>query len=316
MAPKKAVNLANLEALGAKRLAEILLELGTQEAAIKRRLRLELSAEVGAEAVAADIGKWLTTLRQARSFLDWQKRRAFVKDLDLQRQLIVERVADTRPHLALELLWRFMGLAEPVLNRVDDSHGGVGDVFRQACQDLGAIAAKASPDPVQLADRVFAAVTGNDYGEYDRLLEVIMPALEGAGVAQLKARLTAALAERPRKKDSFDSTASALRRALQGIADHEGDVDTFVAQETSRRSPPAAAAIASRLLAAGRAEEALVFLEQGAPTEPSAGDLGKTRRKQRQRLWWPVRAARLTTPTRMAGARSLLGSPIRGAGTT
>ena len=204
MAPKKAVNLANLEALGAKRLAEILIELGTQEAAIKRRLRLELSAEVGAEAVAADIGKRLTTLRQARSILDWQKRRAFVKDLDLQRQLIVEKVADTRPDLALELLWRFMGLAEPVLNRVDDSRGDVGDVFRQACQDLGAIAAKAAPDPVQLADRVFAAVTGNDYGEYDRLIEVIMPALEGTGVARLKARLTTALAERPRKKDSFE----------------------------------------------------------------------------------------------------------------
>jgi hypothetical protein len=273
MAPKKTVNLANLEALGAKRLAEILIELGTQEAAIKRRLRLELSAEVGAEAVAADIGKRLTTLRQARSIVDWQKRRAFVKDLDLQRQLIVEKVADTRPDLALELLWRFMGLAEPVLNRVDDSRGDVGDVFRQACQDLGAIAAKAAPDPVQLADRVFAAVTGNDYGEYDRLIEVIMPALEGAGVARLKARLTAALAERPQKKDSFDSTASALRRALQGIADHEGDVDTFIALETSRRSPHAAAAIASRLLAAGRAEEALVFLKQGAPAAPSARDL-------------------------------------------
>src|SRR3954447_9698552 len=215
MAPKRAVNLANLEALGAKRLAEILLELGMGDAGIKRRLRLELSAEAGAEAVAADIGKRLTTLRQARSFVGWEKRRAFVKDLDLQRQLIVDKVADTRPDLALELLWRFMGLAEPVLNRVDDSRGNVGDVFRRACQDLGAIAARAAPDPLQLADRVFAAIVGNDYGEYDQLIEVIMPALEGAGIARLKARLTVALAERSRKKGSFDSTAGALRRALQ-----------------------------------------------------------------------------------------------------
>ena len=64
MAPKKAVNLANLEALGAKRLAEILLDLGMEDAGIKRRLRLELSAEAGAEAVAGDIDKRLTTLRQ------------------------------------------------------------------------------------------------------------------------------------------------------------------------------------------------------------------------------------------------------------
>jgi hypothetical protein len=274
MAPRKAaVNLANLEALGAKRLAEILVELGSGDAGIKRRLRLELSAEAGAEAVAADIGKRLTTLRQARLFVDWPKRRAFVKDLDLQRQLIVDKVARDRPDLALELLWRFMGLAELVLNRVDDSRGDVGEVFRRACEDLGAIAAKALPDPVQLADRVYAAVTGNDYGEYDRLIEVIMPALEGAGIARLKARLMATLAERPRKKNSFDSTAGALRRALQDIADHEGDVDTFIAQETSRGSPHVAAAIASRLLAAGRAEEALDFLKQGAPTESPARDL-------------------------------------------
>jgi hypothetical protein len=125
MAAKKPVNLANLEALGAKRLAELLLELGTEDAAIKRRLRLELSAETGAEVIAADIGRRLTTLRQARSFIDWQKRPAFVKDLDLQRQLIVDKVADSRPDLALELLWRFLELAEPVLNRVDDSRAAI-----------------------------------------------------------------------------------------------------------------------------------------------------------------------------------------------
>ena len=164
MAPKSAVNLTNLEVLGAKRLAEILLELGMEDVGIKRRLRLELSAEAGAEAVAADLGKRLTALRQARSFVGWEKRRAFVKDLDLQRQLIVEKVVDTRPDLAFELMWRFMELAEPVLNRVDDSRGDVGEVFRRACVDLGTIAARAAPDPVRLADRVFEAVTSNDYG--------------------------------------------------------------------------------------------------------------------------------------------------------
>jgi hypothetical protein len=274
MAPKKAVDLANLEALGAKRLAAILLELGAEDAGIKRRLRLELRAEAGAEAVAADIGKRLTTLRQARSFVDWPKRQALVKDLDLQRRLIVAKVAADRPDLALELLWRFMALAEPVLNRVDDSRGDVGDVFRQACRDLGAVALKASPDPVRLADRVFEAVTTNDYGEYDRLVEVVLPALEGAGVARLKERLTAALAERPKtKRDGFDSRAGALHRALQDIADHEGDVAAFIAHEIGRRSPHGAAAIATRLLAAGRADEALVVLKEGAPAEPSTRDL-------------------------------------------
>lgn len=273
MASKKTLNRDNLEALGARRLAEILLELGAGDVGIKRRLRLELSAEAGAEAVAADIGKRLAALRQARSFVDWPKRRAFVKDLDLQRQLILEKVAEARPDLALELLWRFLRLAEPVLNRVDDSRGDVGDVFRRACHDLGTIALKAAPDPVQLADRVLEAITANKYGEYDQLVEVVLPALGATGVARLKERSMAALAARPMAKGGYDATAGALRRALQDIADHEGDIDAFIRHETGRRSPPRAAAIATRLLAAGRAEEALTFLKKGAPAEPSARDL-------------------------------------------
>src|SRR3954451_18219917 len=183
MASKKTLNLDNLEALGARRLAELLLELAAGDAAAKRRLRLELSAEAGPEAITADIGKRLTALRQARSFVDWQKRPAFVKDLDQQRRLILDKVAEDRPDLALELMWRFTALAGPVQERVDDSRGDVGDVFRQACRDLGAVAARASPDPARLADRVLEAVTGNEYGKYDRLVGVVLPARSGRRAA-------------------------------------------------------------------------------------------------------------------------------------
>ena len=129
MAPKKTVTLENLVALGPERLAAILVDLADADAEVKRRLRLELAAQVGGDSIAAEIGKRITTLKNARSFVDWQKRRDFVKDLDLQRTMIVERVAQTRPDLALDLMWRFMALAEPVINRVDDSNGSVGDVF-------------------------------------------------------------------------------------------------------------------------------------------------------------------------------------------
>jgi hypothetical protein len=84
------------------------------------------------------------------------------------RQIIVEKVVGDRPELALDLLWRFMALAGPTFERVDDSNGKLGEVFRAACHDLGAVAAKASADPIRLANQVFAAVTTNLYGEYDR----------------------------------------------------------------------------------------------------------------------------------------------------
>jgi integrase len=107
MMSKKTVTLHNLAALGAERLAEILVDLAEADAEVKRRLRLELAAQVGGDSIAAEIGKRITALRKARSLVDWQKRRDFVKDLDLQRAMIVDRVAQTRADLALDLMWRF-----------------------------------------------------------------------------------------------------------------------------------------------------------------------------------------------------------------
>ena len=44
MASENSLNLKNLKALGAERLAELLLELATGDASAKRRLRLELAS--------------------------------------------------------------------------------------------------------------------------------------------------------------------------------------------------------------------------------------------------------------------------------
>ena len=266
MASKKTVTLDNLAALGPERLAAILIELAEGDAEVKRRLRMELAAQTGGDSVAAEIGKRIAALRSARSFVDWQKRRDFVRDLDLQRTMIVDRVAQTRADLALDLMWRFMDLAEPVLNRVDDSSGSVGDVFRVACDDLGAIAVKARPDPVGLADRVFTALLANEYGVYDGLVPVMLPALGEAGAAHLKSRLAQALADRS-KASGRNWRAGAARRALQDIADGQADVDAYVAlvPVDERSRPHTGAEIGRRLLAAGRAAEALAALETARP---------------------------------------------------
>jgi hypothetical protein len=266
MPSKKTVTPDNLAALGAGRLATILVELADGDAEIKRRLRLELAAQEGGDSVAAEIGKRITALRSARSFIDWQKRRDFVRDLDLQRAMITDRVAPARADLALDLMWRFLNLAEPVINRVDDSNGSVGDVFRSACEDLGAIAVRARPDPVALADRVYDALLANDYGVYDGLMPVMLPALGDAGASHLKGRLVQALAKRP-SPGQRDGREEAARRALQDIADGQGDIDAYIAlvPAAARSNPHKGAEIGNRLLAAGRAAEALAALELARP---------------------------------------------------
>jgi hypothetical protein len=256
MALKKTVAVAteNLVGLGVERLAAILLELASEQPAIKRRLRVELAGEAGGEIVAAEMTKRITALRSARSFIDWQKRPDFLRDLDLTRTTIAEKIAQTRP----DLMWRFMGLAAPVLNRVDDSSGAVGGVFRVACEDLGVLAAKARPDPNALAEQVFSAVVKNDYGEFDNLIPATFPAFGKAGAAALKARLTAAMSART-TSDRYDSRGATVRRALQDLADGERDVDGYIAlvPVEDRNRPAVAAGIGRRLLDAGRADDAV-----------------------------------------------------------
>ncbi len=88
MASKKALNARNLEKLAAARLAELLIEISTGDAVGKRRLRLELAGAAGPVEVAREIRKRLTTIGRARSLIDWENRKVFVADLEVQRRTI------------------------------------------------------------------------------------------------------------------------------------------------------------------------------------------------------------------------------------
>ena len=155
MAAKTTLNAKNLEALGAERLAALLIEVSTGDAAMKRRLRLELAGAQSPAEAAREIRKRLASIARGRTFIDWQKRRAFVADIEAQRRAIVDQVARGDPGEALDLLWQFLSLAGPVFDRCDDSSGTIGDEFRAARVDLGAIAQVVGPDPERLAERTF-----------------------------------------------------------------------------------------------------------------------------------------------------------------
>ena len=123
MASLKTLNVKNLEALGAARLAELLIEISAGDAAAKRRLRLELAGTAGTAELSREIIKRLSTIAKARSFVEWNKVRPLVEDLTAQYRAIVEQVGKDDPAEALSLLWRFLALADPVLRRCDDSSG-------------------------------------------------------------------------------------------------------------------------------------------------------------------------------------------------
>lgn len=283
MASRTTLNARNLETLGAPALASLLIEISTGNAAAKRRLRLALAGGQGPAEAAAEIARRMITIARARTRVSWKRRRALIRDLETQMRSILHEVAPADAPLALDLLWRFMALANPVLDRCDDSGGTVVAIFHDACARLAEVAQAAAIIPATLAEQVMDAVTDNGHGQFDPLIAAIAPVLGAEGLAHLKLlvdRLDAApfpvppraewervgigiggpihaheLAERQR----IATVASALRQ----IADAAGDPDGYIAalSPEARRLPRVSADIALRLTAAGRADEALACLD-------------------------------------------------------
>ncbi len=283
MAAKTTLNAKNLEALGAPRLAELLIEISTGSAANKRRLRMELAGNHSSAEIAREVRKRLASIARSKTFINWRKVKAVTSDLETQRKTIVDMVAPDDPKEALELLWQFLAMADPVFQRSDDGGGSIIESFHQACADAGVIAQSAGVEKDALAEKTFAAVQNNDYGQYDPLIAAMAPAFGKDGLDRLKGLFVQwskepedKVAQGDRRVIGWSSSGPiyedqvygnhrelTVRIALQEIADAQGDVDAYIAQqpEKSRRMPLVATDIARRLLSAGRAAEALETLD-------------------------------------------------------
>lgn len=292
MAAKTTLNAKNLEALGAARLSELLIEISMGSAASKRRLRLELAGAQSAAEVAREVRKRLSSIDRSRTIINWRKIKALKSDLETQRTVIATTIAESDPDEAMKLLWRFLGMAESIFARCEDGNGRIIESFHAACFDLGVVAEKTTGNP-QLAEQAFAAIQRNGYGEYDPLIPALAPALGSEGLERLKSLLANWAAEPlekpaervvmswglggPTYEDEIDDQRRDLtiRFALQEIADAEGDVDAFIAQQSkeARTLPTVAADIAQRLLAAGRPTEALAAVDKAEISGRATVDL-------------------------------------------
>jgi hypothetical protein len=287
---KKSLNEANLAALGADRLAALLIEVSAGSAEIKRRLRLELSHNLGAAELARDVRKRLASIRRSKGFVGWRRRKALIRDLSTQADMITDKIAGDAPDEAFELLWQFIALAPSVHARVDDSRGDVAEVFRAALRGFEQIGPRAGLDPAPLAARIWEALRENDYGQFDGIVALLAPSLGEAGVEHLKALVRAhadasvaegeehaALQFLRELRGTGGSVAQRqktrlIQATLQDIALIQGDTEAYIAQfdALDLARPNIAAQVAQLHLAAGRAQDGLDVLIGVEPD--SAGD--------------------------------------------
>jgi hypothetical protein len=265
---KTTLSEANLADLGAERLAAILMDL-TVDSYVKRALKLELLAEASPEGLALEISKRFAAIAKATSRIHWRKRAAFARELDLHRAMI-ERLAASDPKTALGLMLDMLDMATPVLDRISQPEGVIGDVFIEARDGVGEIAVNAKAPPADLADRISKLVLSDDHTLFGALIEVMAPALGVAGLGRLRQNFETTLAARAtRHNAAYDVRAALLRDALRRLADLSGDVDAYIATFAAAhlKAPLVATEIGKRLLASGRPDEALTALKAGAPAD-------------------------------------------------
>ena len=306
MATRPKITIETLTKLGARKLAELLLAEAAGNRQLKQALNLAIAVKQGPTALGASLRKRLMTLANSNPILSYERGRETIIELDRLRTPIIEDVGAKDPQLAFELLWQFLDLHPSIFERVDDSSGRVGTLFRAACDDLGSLAERAQVEPQALAAAVFQKVTNNSYGIYDGLIMSLAAALGQKGRAKLRTLLQQRRQEYLTQDKRatiaagrFDFTLSGLSLALRDIADCEGDADAFIDTYQGRdlTNPRFASEIALRLIRAGRAEETLSYLDRAPPSAEN--------RHFGQAEWTDARIAALDAVQRTDEAQAL-----------
>jgi len=139
MAARATLTKEALLALGAERLARLVLDEAGHNGPFKKMVAAALAGAKGPDAVAAIVDRRLAALERARGFIGWEMRRAFATDLKATLATIVGELGGADPAAAVDRIVRFLASAERVFDRVDDSSGSVQAMFHDAAAAVPAL---------------------------------------------------------------------------------------------------------------------------------------------------------------------------------
>lgn len=175
------------------------------------------------------------------------------------------------PQAALNLTEAFLGLADEAFQRVDDSDGYVGGIFRDATNQWLAIAVELrqqNPDAENWLKKIRTFFDNNDYGVLDDIISNSAPLLTDQELRELAAHFEAdakaALAS-PREPGRYNSEAAHASIGIKSVAEALQDMALYE-QATLLTSPEPntlqLASIVDFALAIGNMERAEHWLEQ------------------------------------------------------
>lgn len=261
-----------LIALGPEKLAKLVLDEAERNGPFRKRVTAALAGIKGPKAVAAIVDRRLSGLERARGFVDWERRKAFAADLGATLATITDELGPADAGAAVDRLIRFLICAESVFERVDDSAGHIQDIFHDAADAVPALASTMPDDAKDaLLERLIPHLADDDHGLIGTVVQGLIGLLPEDRLGSIDAKLAAAVEESASLlgSDVRDWAKLGLKdrlvRARQAIVDQLADVDRFIVLEGQRASGRLDnLGIAERLLAAGRADEALEWARRPA----------------------------------------------------
>jgi hypothetical protein len=268
MARKPTISRESLEALGVRKLAELVAAEAAQSAPFRKLVNAALAAAKGPGAIASIVDKRLAALSRARAFIDWDRTREFAADLRAALGVITGELAHASPPMAAERLVAFLASCSSVYRRVDDSSGVIQRVYEDAMASLPALVA-AMPEQSRgvLPRLILDRLEGEAIQYLPEMAESLAPLLSPDVLQHWDGLLADASPSMAKDSGERDWEAlarqHAVRQARQHIAIARQDIDAVIALEETREPRLRDhAAIAELLLSAGRAAEALRWIRQ------------------------------------------------------
>jgi|SRR6516162_6557527 hypothetical protein len=126
-----------VERLGARRLAEIMVKHCYRDEGLLQTVRIALAASVPGDALAKTLAAEIDAVRRDRRFYGYRESSTLAHELERIREGITAELLPVHPRASAELLGRLIRLDANVFERSDDSDGVIGDVVAEAVRDCG-----------------------------------------------------------------------------------------------------------------------------------------------------------------------------------
>jgi hypothetical protein len=176
-----------LQRLGARRLAEIVVNHCHRDEGLHQIVRIALAASTPGGPLVKTLASEIDAVRASRQFYGYRDSNVLARELDRIRQGITEYLLPAQPRAAAELLGSLIRLDANVYERSDDSDGVIGDAIGEAVTDCGrAWAAVSERDPKILAAEVFDLFTTDEYGSRSEVITAFSEALGTSGLNELE----------------------------------------------------------------------------------------------------------------------------------